>query len=141
MTSIPSPISHTSTTALLLVDNQLAFRHPTHWGPSRSNLSYETNLPTLISAFRSPASSSISKPQIIHIEHLSQLPQSALHPDYVGEPGSGFEGRHGVDLLPFAEPRDGETVITKGVNSAFIGTELEKQVLLRPLRPVNQGAY
>ena len=128
------PIPFTSQTALLLIDNQLGFLHPTAWGSSRSNPSYESNLPALISAFRSAPTSSPSlhkrnnKPEVIHIQHLSKHPGLPLHPDYVGKKGDGFEGRKGIEFLDFAKPEDGEMVITKEVNSAFIGTELERVI-------------
>ena len=126
------PIPRNSTTCLLLIDNQLAFLHPTHWGTTRSNPSFEVNISSLLSAFRHPISSTISlshsriKPRIIHVQHFSKDPTSPLHPSYIGDARSDFDGKHGVDFLPFMQPGAGERIVTKGVNSAFIGTELEK---------------
>ena len=126
------PIPRNSTTCLLLIDNQLAFQHPTHWGTTRSNPSFEVNISSLLSAFRHPISSTVSlshskiKPLIIHVQHLSKDPTSPLHPSYIGDVGSNFDGKRGVDFLPFMQPGAGERIVTKGVNSAFIGTELEK---------------
>jgi nicotinamidase-related amidase len=51
---------------------------------------------------------------VIHIQHLSTNPESPLRP---GQPGCAFK--------PEAEPRAGERVFQKRVNSAFIGTGLE----------------
>lgn len=129
MATPPQPIPFTAQTALLLIDNQIGFKHRTYWGNSRSTPSYESNLASLLTAFRSDKDkdkATTTKPLIIHIQHLSKSPSSPLHEEYVGEEGSGFEGQHGVDFLPFARPRDGEDVLTKNVNSAFIGTDLER---------------
>ena len=124
------------TTCLLLIDNQTSFLHPTHWGTSRSNPSHAPNITALLSAFRHPRT---SPPHIIHVQHLSPNPSSKLHPAYIGSPGSGFEGQHGVDFLFYAQPLEGEAVVTKGVNSAFIGTELEGMVRRRGIRTLVIG--
>jgi nicotinamidase-related amidase len=99
-----------SHTAFLLIDNQLGFDHKTHWGPSRSNPSYEANIQTLLQAFRTR----VPPVLIIHVQHLSTSPSSPLHPS---SPGSAFSAT--------STPLPGEFVITKNVNSAFIGTDLE----------------
>jgi nicotinamidase-related amidase len=97
--------------AFLLIDNQQGFSHPTAWGPSRSNPNYENNVITLLSTFRSLD----AKPLIIHIQHHSRLPSSQLHPSSPG-----------VEFYSFSTPLPDEPVITKTVNSAFIGTNLEQ---------------
>jgi nicotinamidase-related amidase len=99
-----------SHTAFLLIDNQVGFEHKTHWGPNRSNLHYEANIQTLLHAFRAHTPPVL----IIHIQHLSRSPSSPLHPSSAG---SAF--------YPSATPLPGELTITKTVNSAFIGTDLE----------------
>lgn len=124
MVSPSLPIPLTPNTALLLIDNQIGLFHRTYWGSTRSNPSYESNITALLNAFRS-AKDQDRKPLIIHIQHLSSSPTSPLHRDYVGEEGSGFKGQHGTEILPFVQPKDGELKLTKDVNSAFIGTELE----------------
>jgi nicotinamidase-related amidase len=96
--------------AFLLIDNQLGFNHETHWGPHRSNPHYEPNIRTLLHTFRTHS----PPPLIIHIQHLSQLSSCPLHPSSAG---SAFS--------PSSTPLPGELVITKNVNSAFIGTALE----------------
>lgn len=101
-----------SHTAFLLIDNQLAFQHPTYWGPARSNPAYEANALALLSAFRAlPA----PKPLIIHIQHRSDNEKSPLH---VTAPGYA--------VFPWSTSLSDEIVITKNVNSAFIGTNLEQ---------------
>ena len=52
---------------------------------------------------------------VIHIQHCSVEENSPLRPDF---PGNEFRDE--------AKPLLGEKVFTKTVNSAFIGTELEK---------------
>ncbi|OBT49545.1 hypothetical protein VE04_10041, partial [Pseudogymnoascus sp. 24MN13] len=90
-------------TTFLLIDSQTAFTHPTHWGPARSNPSYESNISTLLS----PSALSASRTQ-------APDPKSPLHPD---APGFAW--------MPYTTPIAGEHIVTKTVNSAFIGTELE----------------
>lgn len=105
----------TGRTVLLLIDIQDGFLDPTHWGPARSNPSFEANTSSLLTTYRSLISSTADSPhKIIHIAHSSLLPDSALHPS---APGFPFQS--------FVTPKDGELVITKNVNSAFIGTDLE----------------
>jgi nicotinamidase-related amidase len=95
--------------ALLLIDVQTGFDHP-RWG-LRNNPQAEENIARLLAAWRRTA-----RP-IIHVQHLSREPDSPLRP---GQPGCGIkEG---------AAPLDGEPVIQKHVNSAFIGTDLEARL-------------
>ncbi|KAG7004388.1 hypothetical protein G7Y79_00025g056740 [Physcia stellaris] len=135
---MPAPIALDSTTCLLLIDIQTSFLHPTHWGSARSNPSHEANISALLSAFRRSRSSA-SPPPVIHVQHLSPNPSSKLHPSYIGSPGSGFEGQHGVDFLPYARPLEGEAVVTKAGNSGFIGTELEAMIRQRGIRTLVIG--
>ncbi|KAH8786995.1 isochorismatase family hydrolase [Hyaloscypha finlandica] len=107
-------------TALLLIDIQDGFTHLTHWGPSRSNPSFEANIKSLLPIYRELISSTTSRTQtsphkIIHVAHASKSAQSTLHPS---KPGFAFQS--------FATPSTDELVIEKNVNSAFIGTDLEK---------------
>jgi nicotinamidase-related amidase len=109
-----------SRTALLLIDIQDGFLDPTHWGPARSNPSFEANTSSLLTTYRSLISttrngtSEDSPHKIIHVAHSSLSPNSALHSS---APGYPFQS--------FVTPREGESIITKNVNSAFIGTDLE----------------
>lgn len=105
-----------SHTALLVIDCQKGFEHPTYWGHTRSNPSFEKNLTALLEAFRSKHSGHPT-PTIIHVYHKSSTPQSPLHPS-----------NPGADFLPCAAPRPGEAVISKTVNSSFIGTDLEERI-------------
>ncbi|RHZ63565.1 hypothetical protein CDV55_106757 [Aspergillus turcosus] len=116
-------------TALILIDNQAAFSHPssTYWGPSRSNPHYETNLTSLLNAFRTARRT--HPLEIIHVFHSSTLPTSPLHPDHPSK---------GIQPLPFAQPADdnSEPVFWKNVNSCFIGTGLEGYLRDRKIRQV-----
>ena len=98
------------TTALLLIDIQLGFSDTSYWGSSRSNPSFEENIPHLLSAFRKAS----SQPLVIHVRHCSTDPKSPFHPP-----------SEGTEFQPYAAPMPSEPIITKHVNSAFIGTNLE----------------
>ncbi|RFU30870.1 hypothetical protein B7463_g5438, partial [Scytalidium lignicola] len=107
---------------LLLIDIQDGLTHPTHWGPSRSNPSFEKNTAQLLESYRKlvsstkPSPSGSSSPhKVIHVGHSSTSATSPLRPEL---PGHRFQD--------FALPKDDETVLFKNVNSAFIGTDLEK---------------
>ncbi len=109
-----------SRTALLLVDIQDGFLHPTMWGPSRSNPAFETSIKSLLPLYRQLISSTTSATnpsphKIIHIAHASK---SIVSPLYPSKPGFAFQS--------FAAPLPDELVMTKNVNSAFIGTDLEQ---------------
>lgn len=91
--------------ALLLVDVQQGFDEP-RWG-MRNNPHAEQQIGALLAAWRQ------AKLPIIHVQHLSQEPDSPLRAEVRG---NAFK--------PEALPRDGEPVFQKTVNSAFIGTTL-----------------
>ncbi|NNK48476.1 MAG: cysteine hydrolase [Gemmatimonadetes bacterium] len=92
--------------ALLVIDVQKGFDAP-GWG-GRNNASAEDVVAQLLEAWRSAGW------PVIHAQHVSLEPGSALGP-----------GQAGVEIKPEAEPRAGEPVFQKSVNSAFIGTGLE----------------
>jgi nicotinamidase-related amidase len=91
---------------LLPIDNQRAFDGP-RW-PRRWNRSADANGRALIAAWRRAG-----RP-IIHVRHDSVSPGSPL-----------ARGQPGNDFRPGFEPLDGEAVVAKSVNSAFVGTDLE----------------
>lgn len=93
-------------THLVLVDVQNAIDDP-KWGP-RNNPQAELRIADLIAAWRGAAA------PVVHIRHDSTEPLSPYRP---GQPGNAFKA--------CAKPLDGETVIAKQTNSAFIGTGLE----------------
>ena len=94
-----------SRAVLLPVDMQQAFDAPP-W-PRRWNGNVDANGLALLAAWRAQG-----RP-IIHVRHDSVQPGSTLAP---GSPGNAFR--------PGFEPLDGEPLVTKSVNAAFIGTDL-----------------
>ncbi|KAI3016523.1 unnamed protein product [Aspergillus niger] len=126
------PLTFNHPTALLLIDNQNGFTHPTHWGPSRSNPNYETNIQSLLTTFRNTLTCPTGSPthhEIIHIFHSSTTPTSPLHPIYITP-----TGEKGIDPLPICTPLPTEKQIWKHVNSSFIGTELEEYLREKGIR-------
>jgi len=99
-------------TALILVDLQRAIDDP-RWakhGP-RNNPGAEAAAAASLASWRK-----LGWP-IIHIRHDSTEPQSTYKP---GGPGHPFK--------PEVAPAAGETIIAKRVNSAFIGTDLDRHL-------------
>jgi len=91
---------------LLPIDMQQAFDGPA-W-PRRWNDQVDANGLALLEAWRT------ARRTIIHVRHDSVQKGSSLAP---GAPGNAFR--------PGFEPRHGEALVTKSVNSAFIGTDLD----------------
>ncbi|NNM76635.1 cysteine hydrolase [Sphingomonas sp. ID1715] len=91
---------------LLPIDMQLGFDDPGQ--PPRWNRNLDTNGLALLAAWRAAG-----RP-IIHVRHDSVQPGSPLAPD-----------RPGNRLRPGFEPQGDEPLVTKSVNSAFIGTDLD----------------
>jgi nicotinamidase-related amidase len=95
--------------ALVPIDVQQGFDDE-QWG-DRNNPDAERHIGELIGAFREAGL------PVFHVKHDSTERGSPLRPD---RPGNAFK--------PGAEPADGEPVITKEVNSAFIGTDFEMRL-------------
>ncbi len=100
------------TPVLVTVDVQTGMDSP-YWG-RRNNAQAEANMARLHAAFRREGQ------PLVHVRHSSRNPSSPLAP---GSPGVAFKR----EVMPAA----GEVVLTKNVNSAFIGTDLER--ILRDL--------
>jgi nicotinamidase-related amidase len=94
---------------LLPIDMQQGFDQST-W-PKRWNNSVDSNGLDILAAWRRAA-----KP-IIHVQHNSIENGSSLNPDNIGN-----------EFRPGFVPVGDERKITKSVNSAFVGTELELQL-------------
>jgi nicotinamidase-related amidase len=94
---------------LLPIDMQQAFDRPP-W-PRRWNSDVDANGLALLAAWRA------AKRPIIHVRHDSVQPGSTLA---LGQPGNDFRPGFG--------PANGEALITKSVNSAFIGTDLDARL-------------
>ena len=104
-------------TALIVIDVQQGFDHPKLG--RRNNPDAETNVARLLAAWRE------SERQIYHIQHLST------------DEGSPFQpGLPGVEHKEIAKPLWHEPVVTKRVNSAFIGTDLEARIRQRMIKTV-----
>ncbi len=98
-----------SAPALLVIDVQRAFDLPA-WGP-RNNPEAEERVAEALAGWRA------HDLPVVHVRHESTGPEGRFVP---GTPAAEFK--------PEALPRPGEPVITKHVNSAFIGTDLEARL-------------
>ncbi|KAK6953756.1 hypothetical protein Daesc_003718 [Daldinia eschscholtzii] len=126
-------------TALIVIDVQNGFRHPTHWGASRSTPECEENIEHLLKAAREynkkqgeDAEDKSNAIIICHVHHHSIYPDSLLHPDARLE----IDGKvvEAVQPQSFAQPEPLEPVFIKDVNSSFIGTELEAYIKSKGVR-------
>ena len=97
--------------ALILIDVQKGFNDEDYWGGNRNNKDAEAKIAQILEKWRS-----LQLP-VFHIVHSSVHPNSKLHAS-----NPGFE------IKEEAKPIDGEPVITKNVNSAFIGTDLKERL-------------
>ena len=77
----------------------------------RNNPQAEANIARLLEAWRK------SCRPVFHIQHLSSKADSPLRP-----------GQSGVEIKESVKPLADEPLIQKSVNSAFIGTDLEKRL-------------
>lgn len=102
---------------LLLIDLQRGFLDP-RWG-RRNNPYAEERASALLHAWRTHG-----RP-VVHVRHMSADPRSPLRP---GQPGNAF--------LYEVAPAEGEPVVAKRVNSAFIGTSLEADLRRADARAV-----
>ena len=97
--------------ALILIDFQNGFDHEEYWGGNRNNKNAEGNAQLILQQWRN-----ISLP-LFHIRHSSQNRNSLL-----------YKSNPGFKIKDEVKPIDGEIVITKNVNSAFIGTNLKAEL-------------
>ena len=95
--------------ALIVIDVQQGFLDP-RWG-RRNNPAAEENIAALLAAWRA------ARRPVIHVRHASPSPTGTFR---AGTPGFAFK--------PQAQPLIGEPVVTKSVNSGFIGTDLERRL-------------
>lgn len=97
--------------ALLLIDIQKGFLDEDNWGGNRNNKDAEKISGIILKRWRE-----LSLP-VFHIRHSSIDPKSKLH-----ESDPGFEFNDHV------LPQNDEYIVTKNVNSAFIGTNLKEKL-------------
>ncbi|MGI9481677.1 MAG: cysteine hydrolase family protein [Hyphomicrobiales bacterium] len=101
-------------TALLVVDAQQAIHAQDYWEGERNNPQAETNIRRLLDAWRNAGR------ERIFVVHDST------------EPGSLFKlSLPTGKIIEKVAPKEGELVIEKSANSAFIGTDLELQMRRR----------
>jgi nicotinamidase-related amidase len=98
-----------NSTALVLIDIQKGLDEWDFYGGNRNNLKAEKNASKLLEVFRK------KKLPIYHVKHSSTNTASPLH-----------ASKPGFKIKDEVQPRDSEPVFVKKVNSAFIGTNLEK---------------
>ncbi len=96
-------------TALIIIDVQKGFDEP-KFG-IRNNPFAEENIAKLLKAWRK------AKRPVFHIKHDSTEPNSPLRPYLSGN-----------EIKDIVKPKMNEPLIVKNVNSAFIGTDLEKRL-------------
>ena len=97
--------------ALILIDIQKGFDQPEYWGDHRNNPDAEEKARELLDCWRSV------KFPVFHIRHCSTNPNSPLHSS---NPGNEFKA--------IVRPVINEPIISKNVNSAFIGTNLKERL-------------
>lgn len=99
---------HPRRTALILVDVQKGFDEIEAGGARRNNPDALARIGDLLAAFRQAGA------PVIHVRHASTEPNSVFRPE-----------RPGFAVMDIARELPGEAVLTKNVNSGFIGTGLE----------------
>ena len=104
-------ISKSDRPALILVDIQKGFENIQYWGGQRNNPDAEVKASELLKIWRE------NKLPVFHIMHCSSSTTSLLH-----------ETNKGNEFKDIVKPEEGEPIIKKNVNSAFIGTNLKEQL-------------
>jgi nicotinamidase-related amidase len=94
---------------LLVIDCQKGFLDVNYWGGNRNNKNAEHVCSILIKKWRE------LKLKIIHIRHSDLDPNSPL-----------YKSKTGFEFNNQTIPINNEMIITKNVNSAFIGTNLKE---------------
>jgi nicotinamidase-related amidase len=95
--------------ALVVIDVQQGFDDLR--GARRNNPGAESRVAALLAAWRGAGQ------PLFHVRHASTRPEGRLH-----------QGTPGYEFKLEARPLPGEAVISKEVNSAFIGTDLEQRL-------------
>tara|TARA_B100000073_G_C23640267_1_gene536348 strand:- start:213 stop:794 length:582 start_codon:yes stop_codon:yes gene_type:complete len=98
--------------ALILVDVQKAFLEKDYPGIKRNNYDAEFICGKILTEWRK------LKLPIIHVRHSSTNKKSKLH-----------KSKPGFEFNDYVKPLNNEIVLTKKVNSAFIGTKLEDMLI------------
>tara|TARA_Y100001936_G_C15977747_1_gene614792 strand:+ start:286 stop:855 length:570 start_codon:yes stop_codon:yes gene_type:complete len=106
-------------TALLLVDIQKAFLDKDYPGGKRNNHDAEIICGKILKKWRELGL------KVIHVRHSSTNPDSMLH---ISKPGFEFNDH--------VRPINNELVLTKNVNSAFIGTGLNEILIKSKIKTI-----
>lgn len=104
-------ISKHDNPALILIDIQKGFDDLNYWGGQRNNIDAEQKASELLAIWRK------NKLPVFHVQHCSTTPTSLLHETHAGN-----------EFKDIVKPIEGEPVIKKNINSAFIGTNLKEQL-------------
>lgn len=104
-------ISKLDKSALILIDIQKGFNDIEYWGGERNNFDAEKNASKLLELWRK------NNFPIFHVKHCSSNPNSILNENNIGN-----------EFKDIVMPIEGEKIIKKNVNSAFIGTNLKEQL-------------
>lgn len=110
-TNVLTILTKAARPALILIDIQQAFDDIEYWGGQRNNPEAELRASELLQLWREHGL------PLFHIQHCSTIPTSPLHETH---PGNRFN--------ELVSPIEGEPVIRKNVNSAFIGTDLQARL-------------
>jgi len=95
---------------LLIIDVQRAIDDPS-WGDDRNNPGAEGSIARLLERWRGRGW------PIVHVRHASREPRSTYR-----------KGQAGFEFKAEVMPREGERIVEKQTNSAFIGTDLQEQL-------------
>lgn len=98
-------------TALILIDIQNGFDDHKYWGGGRNNPQAETRVAEILNFWRE------RNAPVYFIRHDSFNPKSKLFP---GQPGN--------EIKTVVKPLSSEPIISKNVNSAFIGSSLKQDL-------------
>lgn len=105
-------------TALIIVDVQKAFNHPS-WG-KRNNPEAEEHISKILDKWRTT-----SRP-VFHIQHISRINENSLF--HISKETHEFK--------EIIQPLENEPIIQKSVNSSFIGTDLENKLRANEIDPI-----
>ena len=95
--------------ALIIIDVQKAFLEKDYPGIKRNNINAELVCGNILNKWRK------NDLNVIHVRHSSTNPESKLH-----------KSKPGFEFNDYVKPKNNEIVLTKNVNSAFIGTGLDE---------------
>ena len=95
--------------ALIIIDVQKAFLEKDYPGIKRNNINAELVCGNILNKWRK------NDLNVIHVRHSSTNPKSKLH-----------KSKPGFKFNDYVKPKNNEIVLTKNVNSAFIGTGLDE---------------